>query len=93
MLLFRLAKEPGGIPRSAQAFQTFTERLTDQPGNIMSRVFEFRQGNSVMTIPEHSLGHLKGNLGPHFNLEIRPLGGGARQPLPGGGDGHFFFQY
>ncbi|MGQ0684220.1 HNH/endonuclease VII fold putative polymorphic toxin [Bradyrhizobium sp.] len=44
-----------------------------------------------MTIREHSLGHAKGDLGPHFNVEVRSVGGGPRQPLVGGADEHVFF--
>lgn len=89
---FQRAKELGGIPRSAQPTATRMERLRDQPGNVESRVYEYvRPDGSTVTIREHSLGHEQGNLGPHFNVEIRPPGGGPRQPLPGGADDHIFF--
>lgn len=89
---FRLSKELGGIPRSAQPLRTFTERLRDQVGNVRSRVYEYGRGDgSTVTIREHSLGHVEGNLGPHFNVEVRPPGGGPRQPLAGGADNHVFF--
>ena len=89
---FRLSKELGGIPRSAQPIRTYTERLRDQVGNVLSRVYEyFREDGSTVTIREHSLGHTEGDLGPHFNVEVRPPGGGPRQPLAGGADDHVFF--
>jgi len=60
-------------------------RLTDRAGNIRSRVYNFVRGDrSSITIREHSLGHLQGEVGPHFNVEVRPAGGGPRQPLVGG---------
>lgn len=90
---FRAAKDAAGIPRSAQPNRTFYERLYDQPGNVRSRVYEFQKADgSVVTIREHSLGHMTGGQGPHFNVELRPPGGGPRQPLPGGGDGHYYFE-
>jgi RHS repeat-associated protein len=89
---FRLSKERGGIPRSAQPTRTWTERLRDQPGNVQSRVYEYvREDGSTVTIREHSLGHTEGDLGSHFNVEVRPPGGGPRQPLVGGADDHVFF--
>ena len=35
------AKEKGGIPRSQQPSRTYSERLTDQPGNTTGRVYEY----------------------------------------------------
>jgi RHS repeat-associated protein len=90
---FRSAKEAAGVPRSAQPSRVYHERIYDQPGNVQGRVYEFtKPDGSVVTIREHSLGHVKGGHGPHFNVEIRPPGGGPKQPLPGGGDGHFYFE-
>jgi RHS repeat-associated protein len=90
---FRLSKELGGVPRSTQPLGTWTERLRDQPGSVQSRVYEFLRGDgNTVTIREHSLGHTEGNLGPHFNVEVRPPGGGPRQPLAGGADDHVFFE-
>jgi RHS repeat-associated protein len=89
----RSARDAGGVPRSAQPSRVYHERLRNQLGNVQGRVYEYaRQDGCVVTIREHSLGHSTGNLGPHFNVEIRPPGGGPRLPLPGGGDGHFYFQ-
>lgn len=89
---FRQAKELAGVPRSAQPVAVRMERLRDQPGNVQGRVYEFvRADGSRVTIREHSLGHSQGNLGRHFNIEVRPPGGGPRQPLQGGADNHVFF--
>jgi RHS repeat-associated protein len=89
----RSAKTAADVPKSMQPGRIYYERLYDQPGNVQGRVYEFtKPDGSVVTIREHSLGHVKGELGPHFNVEIRPPGGGPKQPLPGGGDGHFFFE-
>jgi RHS repeat-associated protein len=71
---FRLSKELAGIPRSAQPVKTGTERLHDQVGNVRSRVYEYVRGDgSTVTIREHSLGHGKGNIGPHFNVEVSTI--------------------
>ncbi len=89
---FREAKEKGGIPRSQQPTKTYTERLTDQPGNVQSRVYEYKRSDgSVVTVREHSLGHTQGNHPSHFNTEVRPPDRGPRQPLQGGADSHTYF--
>ena len=88
---FRAAKQLAGIPMSAQA-KVSKVRLRDQPGNVQARVYTFvRSDGSTVIISEHSLGHAKGNRGPHFNVEIRPFGGGPKQALPGGADDHVHF--
>jgi hypothetical protein len=89
---FRQAKEKGGIPRSQQPDKIYTERLTDQPGNVQSRVYEYKRSDGfIVTIREHSLGHTKGNHSSHFNTEVRPPDRGPRQPLQGGADSHTYF--
>lgn len=58
------------------------ERLTDQIGNVESQVYEFTlDDGGIVTIKEHSLGHVEGNLGAHFNVEVRPPGGGPGNHL------------
>lgn len=42
----------------------------------------------MVTIREHSLGHVKGGHGPHFNAEIRPPGA-VRAAYEGDDDGAF----
>jgi RHS repeat-associated protein len=89
---FRQAKEIGGIPRSQQPSRTFKEKLTDQEGYVLGRVFEFQLGNGkTVTIRDHSLGHVKGNEGPHFNTEVTGTKG-TKAPLAAGEDSHTYFK-
>lgn len=90
---FSEAREKGGIPKSQQPDRVRHERLEDQPGNVQSRVYEYtrREDGASVTIKEHSLGHTKGNVDPHFNTIVRPRGGGAKQPLKNNADHHTFF--
>ncbi len=88
---FREAKTRGGVPRSQQPSRVYHERTLDQPGNVQGRVYEFRQADgSVVTIREHSLGHVKGDLGSHFNVEARPAPNQPRVAVPEGE--HVFFE-
>ena len=88
---FREAKEKAGIPRSQQPSSVGKEKLRDQEGNVEGRVYEFRRGDgSSVTIKEHSLGHEKGNHGPHFNSQARGAEG-TKLPLKGGADSHTYF--
>ncbi|QAY85590.1 HNH/endonuclease VII fold putative polymorphic toxin [Pseudomonas arsenicoxydans] len=58
----------------------------------MDRVFEFQLGNGkTVTIRDHSLGHVKGNEGPHFNTEVTGTKG-TKAPLAAGEDSHTYFK-
>jgi hypothetical protein len=70
---------------------TLSSMQNPHPKNRHSRKEFVREDGSTVTIREHSLGHVKGNLGSHFNVEVRPLGGGASQPLLNGADSHVFY--
>ena len=89
---FRQAKKVGGVPLSQQPSTSYKEVLTDQKGRVMSRVYEFhlKDGRTV-TIREHSLGHVKGNEGPHFNTEVTGTTG-TKAALKEGDNSHTYFK-
>ena len=89
---FRQAKKVGGVPLSQQPSRSYKEVLTDQPGRVMSRVYEFRlTDGQIVTIREHSLGHVKGNEGPHFNTEVTKTTG-TKGSLKEGENSHTYFK-
>jgi len=93
---FRQAKQKAGIPNSVQPTAVRREEIRDHTNPngspIYGRVYEFRKPDgSIVEIREHSLGHPQYDKGPHFNTELRPPGGGPRQPLIGEADDHSFF--
>lgn len=54
------------------------------------RVYTFELKKRQIEIREHSLGHEKGNLGPHFNTEIRI--DEQSIPLKNDADNHSYFK-
>lgn len=57
--------------------------MTDQEKYVQGRacVYKLKQ-NEIVRIKQRSLGHAKGNHGPHFNTEIR-VGVIKKLPLKG----------
>ncbi len=90
---FREAKEKGGIPKSQQPIEVANVPLRDQEGYVLSRVYSFKRvsDGANVEILEHSLGHTKGNLGPHFNTIVREKNTLAKQQLNKAQDHHTFF--
>ena len=89
---FKEAKQKARVPRSQHPDKVYREKIRDQEGHIDGRVYEFKmQDGSTVTIREHSLGHVLGNHGPHFNSEVRDSAG-IKQPLDGNGDSHTYFR-
>ena len=89
---FRQAKRVGGVPLSQQPSRSYKEVLTDQPGRVMSRVYEFNlKDGRIVTIREHSLGHVKGNEGLHFNTEVTGTTG-TKSALKEGDNSHTYFK-
>ncbi|NVZ95738.1 RHS domain-containing protein, partial [Pseudomonas sp. D6002] len=87
----RRAKEIGGIPRSAQPIAVERDKIRDQDRYISGRIYVFslKKGH-VTKIYEHSLGHVEGNHGPHFNTKNTI--GGIKVPLRIGDDSHTYFK-
>lgn len=87
-------KAKGGIPKNQHPNSVTYEKLKDQVGYVLSRVYTFtRSGdNAQVIIREHSLGHKKGDVGPHFNTEVRQRVDGSKQPLHNDEDHHSFFE-
>jgi hypothetical protein len=89
---FRQAKEKANVPRSQNPNKVYSEKLTDQEVHTEGRVYEFmnNDGNKV-TIEEHTLGHKKGNQGPHFSSKITD-GLGIKQPFKNNSDSHTYIK-
>ncbi|MBF6027000.1 RHS domain-containing protein [Pseudomonas sp. P115] len=68
---FRRAKAIGGIPTTQHPKAISREAITDQGRYTPGRVYTFELNHKVIEIREHSLGHEKGNHGPHFNTEVK----------------------
>jgi RHS repeat-associated protein len=87
---FRDAKRAADLPMNSRPTVSY-EWIRDHPG-VQGRKYTFvKPDGSIVTIREHSLGHPISGQGPHFNVEIRAPGGGPKLPLPGGGDGHHYY--
>uniref|UniRef100_UPI0015D010BC RHS repeat-associated core domain-containing protein n=1 Tax=Pseudomonas fluorescens TaxID=294 RepID=UPI0015D010BC len=88
---FRRAKEIGGIPQNTQPIMIYRETIRDQDRHIMGRVYVFSLKKHHLTrIHEHSLGHIAGNHGPHFNTKntVHEI----KTPLKIGHDSHTYFK-
>ncbi|NVZ70602.1 RHS repeat-associated core domain-containing protein, partial [Pseudomonas costantinii] len=88
---FRKAKEIGGIPQNTQPKEIYREKIRDQDKHVMGRVYVFSLKEGHYTkIHEHSLGHLEGNHGPHFNTKntVEKI----KAPLKIGDNSHTYFK-
>ncbi|NWC87968.1 RHS domain-containing protein [Pseudomonas reactans] len=68
---FKRAKAIAEIPKTQHPKLVSRVKITDQERYMEGRVYTFELKKRQIEIREHSLGHEKGNLGPHFNTEIR----------------------
>ncbi|NWA38543.1 RHS domain-containing protein [Pseudomonas reactans] len=68
---FKRAKAIAEIPKAQHPKLVSRVKITDQERYMEGRVYTFELKKRQIEIREHSLGHEKGNLGPHFNTEIR----------------------
>ncbi|MEX5550371.1 RHS repeat-associated core domain-containing protein, partial [Pseudomonas pergaminensis] len=68
---FKRAKAIAEIPKTQHPKLVSRVKITDQERYMEERVYTFELKKRQIEIREHSLGHEKGNLGPHFNTEIR----------------------
>ncbi|SFV10226.1 RHS repeat-associated core domain-containing protein, partial [Pseudomonas sp. OV546] len=87
---FRRAKEIGGVPKHLHPGHVYRDPLTDQDRYTESRIYEFNLNGRIIEIREHSLGHKKGNHGPHFNTKITIKR--QKAPLTIGDDSHTYFK-
>jgi RHS repeat-associated protein len=88
---FNRAKIIGGIPKTQHPKRVYREPLKDQDRHIQGRVYEFELQDRNVEIREHSLGHVKGNHGPHFNTEVNNSER-IKVPLAIGDDSHTYFK-
>lgn len=90
---FREAKAKAFVPATQHPDNVRYEKLTDQTGaHVEARVYEFNlEGGIKATISEHSLGHSKGQQGPHFNSELSSSTG-ETLPLSNGADSHSYIR-
>ncbi|WP_256097798.1 RHS repeat-associated core domain-containing protein, partial [Pseudomonas sp. 8 R 14] len=87
---FKRAKAIGEIPKTQHPTLIRRVKITDQEQYTEGRVYTFKLQERQIEIREHSLGHKKGNLGPHFNTEIRI--NGQSIPLKNDTDNHSYFK-
>lgn len=65
---FRAAKRDAGIPMGQQPIKVI--QSVDKLGKAISgRTYVFKNGRNMVTIMEHAAGHVKGGIGPHFNIK------------------------
>ncbi|MFT0476956.1 RHS repeat-associated core domain-containing protein, partial [Pseudomonas antarctica] len=87
---FKKAKAIGGIPQTQHPKKVHRVKITDQDQYTEGRVYTFELQEHQIEIREHSLGHKKGNLGPHFNTEANIKG--KPVPLKNHTDNHSYFK-
>ncbi|MCF5724381.1 RHS repeat-associated core domain-containing protein, partial [Pseudomonas syringae] len=87
---FRRAKAIGGIPTTQHPNAISREAITDQGRYTPGRVYTFKLKHKIIEIREHSLGHEKGNHGPHFNTEVTI--NRLKVPLAIGDDTHTYYR-
>ncbi|RMT90589.1 hypothetical protein ALP39_200484 [Pseudomonas marginalis pv. marginalis] len=87
---FRRAKKIGGVPKNQHPSIIRKVKITDQNQHVEGRVYTFELLERQIEILEHSLGHKKGNLGPHFNTEASI--DGKSVPLKNHTDNHSYFK-
>ncbi len=87
---FKRAKAIGGVPKNQHPIQIRREKIKDQDQHTMGRVYIFELKELQIEIQEHSLGHKKGNLGPHFNTKATIDGNAV--PLKNHTDNHSYFR-
>jgi RHS repeat-associated protein len=87
---FKRAKAIGEVPKNQHPTLIRRVKITDQDRHTEGRVYIFELLDREIKILEHSLGHKKGNLGPHFNTEVRIEGKPA--PLKDNVDNHSYFK-
>ncbi|NWE42404.1 RHS domain-containing protein, partial [Pseudomonas yamanorum] len=87
---FRRAKKIAGIQKNQLPKRLRRETIKDQDRYIQGRVYVFELKNRIIEIREHSLGHTKGNHGPHFNTEV--FINERKVPLSIGDDSHTYFK-
>lgn len=87
---FKRAKAIGGVPQTQHPKSIYRVKITDQEKHIEGRVYIFELRERQIEIQEHSLGHKKGNLGPHFNTEASIEG--KTVPLKSETDNHSYFK-
>ena len=64
---FRAAKRDAGIPMGQQPTKVI--QSVDKLGKaIPGRTYIFKSGQNTIKIMEHAAGHVKGGIGPHFNI-------------------------
>ncbi|MBD8720514.1 RHS repeat-associated core domain-containing protein, partial [Pseudomonas fluorescens] len=87
---FKRAKAIGGVPQTQHPTLVRKVKITDQYQHTEGRVYIFELQERQIEIREHSLGHKKGNLGPHFNTEASI--DGKSTPLKNHVDNHSYFK-
>ncbi|MFK9004415.1 RHS repeat-associated core domain-containing protein [Pseudomonas pergaminensis] len=87
---FKRAKAIAEIPKTQHPKLVSRVKITDQERYMEGRVYTFELKKRQIEIREHSLGHEKGNLGPHFNTEIRI--DEQSIPLKNDADNHSYFK-
>ncbi|WP_407058073.1 RHS repeat-associated core domain-containing protein [Pseudomonas marginalis] len=87
---FKRAKAIGGVPKNQHPIQIRRDKIKDQDQHTMGRVYIFELKELQIEIQEHSLGHKKGNLGPHFNTKATIDGNAV--PLKNHTDNHSYFR-
>ena len=87
---FKKAKAIGGVPQTQHPTRIRRVKITDQDQYTEGRVYIFELQERQIEILEHSLGHKKGNLGPHFNTTANIKG--KPVPLKTQTDNHSYFK-
>ncbi|WP_379555473.1 RHS repeat-associated core domain-containing protein, partial [Pseudomonas sp. MD332_8] len=87
---FKRAKLIGNVPRQQHPTKTYKVKIKDQDQYTEGRVYVFELNERKIEIHEHSLGHKKGNLGPHFNTEISIKD--KKIPLKNNTNNHSYFK-
>lgn len=84
---FRAAKRAAGIPRGQQPTKVVHEKLTDNRQPVYDSNYkqaearEYHYMPQCVIIQEHSLGHKRGDVPPHFN--VRPMSSPHHGTIPG----------
>ena len=65
---FRSAKRKAGIPVSQQPSKV-VQSIDKMKKPIPGKTYIFGEGENAVEIMEHAVGHIKGGIGPHFNIK------------------------